>query len=334
MRRLGCTGGLVLFFIAAVVVSSLAGGGEPGQGGVKDTDANGHRALFVLLGELGFEPGVFEGSPKELAESGRGLVILPSLPGAPADGSEAWESSFDPKWYATFMARGGVLVVPVATWNDLEFLKEGLSYDEGELDLGLGERSRRWELAGPKGSEFELVTDFDPLLLHSRELPPGTGVFGPQPSASAGLGETASAALSMPWGKGQLVVLGGPSAFQNKLLVEADNALVFVRLLEFLGQAPGHSSRILFDQSPLLQDQERSWVGLLFHMPLLPATLAVILGLCFWAWSFSARRSFPLDRRQSRRPPPAERARALAGLVSRAGHPDWLETPSDGPNHD
>jgi len=339
MKQLGCTGALVLFFISAVVVSMFAEGGAQGDGGVTDTSERGHLALTLILQDLGFNPGKFEGSPKELAESDARLVILPRLPELDED-SEEGQGSFSPEWYSVFIEGGGDLVVPVSSWDDLNFLWDGLGVDDDIMDLSLGDRESDWQVRAPiaggfsGGEDLTLQTDSVRFLTLGRKQTNKVESFPLVAGSVSKLGGVPVAVAIAPWGAGRLIALGAPRSFENELLVEADNALLFTRLIEYLQAGQDKPARPLFDQSSMLLGNEESWVGLLFKMPLVPATLAIILGLCFWAWSFSARRSFPLDRRLARRPPPSQRARALAGIASRAGHPEWLETPTDGLNHD
>jgi len=342
LKRFGCTGALALFFISAVVVSMLAGSGAPGSGGARDVTGRGHLALVLMMRELGFDVGVFTGSPKQLAESEVELVVLLRVPDMDAEET----GSFAPSWYADYIARGGDLVVPVASWDELEFLREGLGLEHSEVDLSFGESGRDWAIDVPLGGglsggeELALETHNESLL--EIGVQPGSGVQIWSAARGDGTGgslATTAAAVIVPRGAGRLVLLGAPSAFENKLLVEADNGLFFVRLIEALEASKESRPRLDFDQAAVTRLEDRSWVVALFQLPLLPATLSVLFAVCLGAWSLSARRSFPLDRRLARRPPPSERARAVAGLVGRAGHPEWLTTDqpqvsTDTPNHD
>lgn len=333
MKRVGCTGAIVLFFVAAVVVTFFIEGGGDRPGGAKDASSEGHLALLLLLKELGFEPAVHSGSPKELAESEIGILILPAIP----EGEEG-VGSFAPSWYGDYVQRGGDLILPVSRWEELHFLRESVDLSDPDIDVDFGSYHHRFDVVVPGSETHHMVSDPQRLLdvttiRSGRErvelwrAEPTLEGFGAKDEF--GDDEDAVFAAIVRHGLGRVVVVAVPSAFQNQLLPVLDNGLVFVRLIEHL-QAGKPSPRVpTFDQYVIVGAKQTSWVGALFRPPLLPATLAVLLVLLAWAWSVSARRSFPLDRRLARRPPPAERARALAGLMSRARHPEWLEPRAD-----
>jgi len=330
MKRLGCTSAIVLFLFAAVIVSFFLGDGEPAQGGVKDASGRGHLALLLLLKETGFDPAVRTGSPKELAQSGPGLVILPGLPSADRR-LAAFESAFSPDWFGTFVERGGDLIVPVSDEGGLQFLRDALELSETGVELDLVAPKSELEVTLPSAqgqfSSFplKLHADDEPLLevttFRRRSEP-----FVTWPAETSEDDGEPVLAVVLPRGLGRIVALAVPSAFQNQLLPEADNALFFVRLIEYLQAGKVSPPVPTFDQYAVLDATHDSWVRVLFQPPALMTTLIVLLVLGVWAWSLSARHSFPIDRRLARRPPPAERARALASLMVRAGHPEWIDS--------
>jgi hypothetical protein len=221
--------------------------------------------------------------------------------------------------------------------EDLNALEVGFGIDSDELDVRFGSHAESWSVHVPLeggfsgGEDLTLATDNErPLAVgHPKRL--GLELW-PVADGNAGLFREPSAAVVLfRRGLGRLVLVAAPHAFQNLHVVEADNALLFARLIEHLQAGKDNPPRPLFDESAAHRDDHRTWVTALFVPPLLPATLAVLFAISLWAWSFSARRSFPLDRRLARRPAPAERARALASLVVRARHPGWLTSTSKEP---
>ncbi len=91
------------------------------------------------------------------------------------------------------------------------------------------------------------------------------------------LGEAVAALV--PYGQGQVIVIGAPELAMNKALSRADNAQLWVSLLE----AVGRTEPIAFDEFHHGFRSERSVADFAARYGLQFAVLQLILGVCLWA---------------------------------------------------
>jgi hypothetical protein len=305
-------------------------------GSVHNTEDDGRRALFLVLGGLGLEPEVWSGVPADLP-AGRHALWWAAAPieigpdildEYEIEADEPPEARSETEPYAPRepdaldLARESG---PRAARHLRRFLSQG-----GRLVVGLDEDLRAHleyavglrEFADTRVEEFTPAEG--PVRLASGEtleldIPQARRLVGLDSAlprevlATDANGE--ALVLELPVGRGGVVLLAHPELFDNGALREGDGALLAVRLAEEL--APG--GRLLFDESNLGLGAARGVGALLWSVDLRLASLhALLVGLlCLWFLTWA--REFPRDPQRHDLVAPLERARAAAGLAVRAG---------------
>lgn len=281
---------------------------------VFSTRIGGRRALFLLLGELGFDVSAWSRAPGHLPRT-RACLFLPATPEpAPSygtatpggEGTERVRSSRrlrDRMHYRYFVEEGGTLVA-ATTDGRLELLEEELGIEElAELTV------RRRQDEGPRAAT--LVTG------ETLELDlPRWSFFGPLDVVSpfdtlVADDEGRPLALQLELGRGRLVLLAGDDVLDNRRIGDADNGVFAVRVFE-LAAAGGP---ILFDEYALGGWTPETPLELAFAPGSARFTLHLLLlgALALWAVAWAG--AFPRDPEPLGQLSPLERARGLAGML-------------------
>jgi hypothetical protein len=231
--------------------------------------------------------------------------------------SPARAGAFGLEHYRTFLEAGGNLVLP-ASDAAREFLAESLGIDPSAIPASsasapAGVRT----IVGAGGETMEVDVAEGGVLL---PVPPG---FLAQPILSTegtGGGDLEILAAALPVGRGSVVLLGDDTFLANTHIGEHDHAILAVRLAEWL--APG--KRVLFDEYALGTWSPGSPASILASPILFLATLHALLLLGILVVRAAWSREFPRDPLSQATVSPLLRARALAGLLARAGRFDVL----------
>lgn len=310
-------GGIVLLAVFGMFAS------EPGELPAKSASskaADGRRAAFALLAELGYEVEEWRQPPGDLPRGG-GLLFVPSIPitlGMEPD-DEAQEAvgarpllgpSHDPLGYVQFIEAGGTLVLPVSDLTQT-FITEHLGFD------GLA------GLCAP--------TEAEPERLRI-QLPDGSTVRADWPLASAFPGFLYGGpctpllqdelglplALEVRLGAGHLVLLGSDDFLSNAALDTADHALLLVRIVEEFAQG----GPVLFDEYALGRWRPTGATEMALKPRFAAITWHLALLLLLFVWRHAWVREFPRDPESLAAVSPLARARSTASLLERAGRID------------
>lgn|GEM_PF-1983467 len=330
-------GVVALLFVAGIVVSSLGGSGLPREASVASSEAEGRRALFLVLEELGLEPRSWRGAPAALPAGEHVLWMA----GPPVDlgltgGETEMLSGSDadpglladprhPAHYGEFVRAGGTLVLP---WSDdpIHWLRTdcGLEVPDWEpCDLS----QERLEVELDTGELLEVVFDPDAPALaarsaEEREAPPS---WDAREHDRRGWHDLASARDGRPFASwvavvhGRVVFVADDAFARNDLLGAGDNGLLALRLVEALERG----GELYFDEFAVGR-----WIPTRkAQLLLLPGVLevgyhllaALLLFVLLHAWA----REFPRDPRPAPLDPRL-RVGSQARLYERAGRHDLL----------
>jgi hypothetical protein len=282
MRRgLLLAGGLAVLLVALLVLARPTGSGRPYD--PRSTEADGTRALVLLLEEYGMRVTISQTPPSE--GRGRVLVLDDRLRADQRDALLAW------------VERGGRLVVADAD----SALHGGAGLDGGADDaFGTLDRGRC------------TIDGLDGL----RTIDVGQGLRFPiGPDEAACFGDERNAfVVEQRQGAGTVTALGSADPFTNELLAEADDAALALDLLAgdpasvvvLEGTLAGGGDEDLLDLVPL-----RVWHSL------------VLLGAAFvlLAWALGRRLGHPVEEVLPVALPGNELVVARADLVRRARRP-------------
>ena len=308
--------------VSARVPASTKGDRDQGRKGAPDEkeakDASDEREAKDASGEKDAE----DASGEEGMEGDRSEAAV----------SPARAGAFGLAHYADFVRSGGVLVV-AAGKETRTFLVEDLGIPASAIPP-LAESADAGVRTFTDGSE-ELSIDVRKAGVFVSRLPgfPARPVVWAR--AGDGRGEDVLAA-EIPLGAGRIVLLGDDGFLANEKIGEHDHALLAARLADALAPASGPSSspasatstggdrRVLFDEYALGTWQPETPVAILASPRFFLATLHALLLLGLVVLRAAWAREFPRDPLTQRTTSPLLRARALGGLLARAGRFDVL----------
>ena len=335
-----------LLLLMGVVLSQLPSGSSELERSALSSEPNGKRALFLVLGELGFPARIWTDTPSELPR-GAGLVWLPEVPeypeglsqlaeleGAP-ERAQAAIGPHDPAHYRRFMDEGGTVLLALSAAGMAEFVAS-------ELGVPIPPTGFRAASARPGASLYFTPTEevlensaiswFDPEYV--AQLPDAelVGVLD-RSAAEPALEEDAeedgaldlpgpgtAGLVRIPVGRGSLLLLVSDRQFDNERLREADHALYATRLMErYSGGGP-----VLFDEYALGRWSPGSFVSVATSPSLLLASLHLLLAGLLFIWHFAWVRAFPRDAVPPEPLSALSRVRSRANLLIRAARPRQL----------
>ena len=339
MSRTGLSRAIALALLAGVVLvafflTALPQDGAVQEGSARSSAPGGRLAAYLLLRDLGFDPHPWRAAPGKLPR-GRSVLLLPQKPEDPPDYlREIWDEmdaeeksgaepsgaarrQRDPRHYRRFLEEGGVIVA------GLDEEREAFFRDELELDLDAAVEGERpfpeHQAVATRDGE---TLDLDWSAMHSAarggtlRLPPGAGrallADAEHPSQAF--------AVSVPVGRGELVLVPNDGFIDNRALPNGDNALVLVRLVEEL--APFEA--LYFDEYALGGALPDSPIALALAPRGFPLTLHLLLLACVALWWLAWAGPFPRDPEPLAETSPAARARAQGALLARLGQYDAL----------
>ncbi len=284
---------------------------------VSSAEAEGRRALFLILDELGFEPRIWHQAPVGLP-SGEHVLWLSRPPAGLGDGELASEapagddpSLGDPRHplnYGEFVRAGGTLVAP-ATERMLAWLRAQAGL-EVPAWRGMTSSGEAQHLTLDTGEELHARVHPEPLEERG-ELEDWHAIV------TAAGGENFAAWCEL--GAGRVVLLASDDFLSNEALRSEDNALLAVRLVESLDRG----GDLLFDEYALGNWQPPSSYSVLAAPGLREVTWhAIFFVLCVLIFS-GWRREFPRDP-EAQPMNPRMRAKASARLYERASRYDLL----------
>lgn len=318
--------GVVLAFTLA---TQLLGGPTKGvPGSVASAAPDGRRALFLLFEALGYAPEAWRKFPGALPRGEHVLWLAQAPPAAHASAeADADDTATDvaparsPNAalefrslanYGRFVEEGGTLVLPAGR-RALEFLVRDLACEpcrEIALDDASPAGLRRvhtsigaqWNADWKAGATFarpDPASDVSELWWGGRE----------------GGAEDELFALLVQLGSGRIVVLGDDAFLDNARLGQEDHALLAVALFEEISRG----GRLVFDEYALGLWEASTPIGLATGPNLALASAHVLLFLVLVVWRAAWVARFPRDPVPLAQGSPIMRARALAGLLERAG---------------
>lgn len=274
------TAGLLLLMGLAII---FGGGQQPEveHGTSYDASANGFRAAYLLLEELGYPVTRARRAP---AGKDPRLVLLPTSTDK-IDLLDDWAK------------RGGLLVLAV---------------DSDEFAKALGLKLRARELGSENRIEDASGGGIQQLA--------GGGTFVAQAGKSGAVWCRAGgrAAITIyPHGDGEIWLINRPQFLTNRNLKEADNGVLLCRMAtEILKRRPG---TLAFDEYYHGLRDRPSFTTLLFEPPALWITIQAFILLAILLWHavprFGTLRLLPPPRRRSRE----EFLDAMAALLERKG---------------
>lgn len=339
--------GLIGFlFVAGIVFSSFGSGGQALDSSVSSSEPEGHRAVFLLLEDLGFNPRPWRQAPLVLPQDER-VLWMPRIPmpltleeaaddpdpehEAPLEEGQDSHSGVrnvalleDPRHpanYGEFVRGGGTLILPFES-SHLDWLRndcgleipdwEACDWESGGLlaELETGERLALGFDEDGLPNPRDWVVD---LSWDSRE------------HEARGWHDLAWAADGRPFaswmtcGRGKVVLLADASFIRNDRLGLADNALVCVRLFEALDQGAG----LYFDEFALGLWLPRSKASLALSPGVFEVVYHSILVLLLFVLVHAWTREFPRDPLPTALDP-RSRVRSQARLFERAKRYDLL----------
>ncbi len=221
----------------------------------------------------------------------------------------------NPKHYRRFTSRGGNLLVELSSASEIERLRTEFGFYELE-HLGLFGRD-----SDVKQSIETTWEEREGLALAAAGVSAFTGAES-LPFATVLLedGARAPLILSVPIGRGSLVLATCGELFDNGRLAKHDHSVLAVRIAERFAQG----TAVRFDESSSMGENAPTLVEFATAKRARPFTAALLLLALVFAW-----RSFA-DREIPREPPPLEfmsphtRALARARLFQRARRFDLL----------
>lgn len=277
MRR----GGWVLAIVAVVVAGAFVGGTRRTSGPPLDprsTGPDGTRALVELVGALGGSLTVVEGAPDTTFD--RAILLEDRLGRDEASALEAWVEG------------GGLLVVA----DPSSLLTPPVA--GGVADELRGECTVRG-LAGVGRLDVGVSSVFD--------VPPGaSGCFT--------VGDDAFVVV-LPTGAGTIVAVGGPDPFTNRLLDEADNAVLAGALLAVDG------GRAAFVRPGLPGSGDRGLVDLI-DTPVRAALAQLVVAFGVVVLWRARRLGRPVEEHQPVEIEASELTRAVGRLLAGNRRPD------------
>jgi hypothetical protein len=323
--------GLLLLLVALSFVSELAPSeSDRGTGSVHSSAPDGRRALFLLLGDLGFAPEAWSDAPGELPRGSHvlwlaktpssampGLHVKRRAGGKDADASTEVEriGAHALEGYQRFVENGGTLVMEAGD-DTTAFLADELGFDAcRDLALDAARNTGTRALRTLQGETFRIDVDsiamFQPLDPNgdATELLTATSDTVEQPFA-----------VSVPIGAGSVVLLASDRFVGNEHIGKFDHAAIAVRLVEELR----YEGRLLFDEYELGAWRPASAIALVLSPKLVLASLHVTLLLALFVWFQAFARAFPRDPEPHELYAPLLRARAQAGLLVAADRPALL----------
>jgi len=315
----------------AIASQFLAPDSTAERGSAVSSQPHGRRALFLLLGELGFRAQAWSDPPGALPRR-EALLWLARAPEHPtaekhtaeklADEKPAVEKSAKKRapvdqglralsHYKRFVEDGGTLLLPQGDFSR-SFLIDTLGFaDCADVHASRVAKPGVRRVHDDDGEELEV------------DVKAGGVLVLPDAGSRASVlwrGGDEVLAMSVPAGKGRVVVLGDDGFLANEAIGEHDHALLAVRLAEAL--APG--KQILFDEYALGLEHPRTTVAILASPSLFLATLHVVVLLALLVLRSAWVREFPRDPAPLESASPLLRARTLGALLARAGRFDVL----------
>jgi hypothetical protein len=342
------------FVLAIALATQLVGGPSlPIAGSVESAAPDGRRALYLLLGSLGYVPEAWRKFPGALP-SGEHVLWLASSPRAMGseeddaddDGDSSDESASGDSdetddepdaivdsrapnvaldfrslaHYRRFVESGGTLVLPAGP-RALEFLVDELECEPcREIELShasSGPRVLHTATGAEWTAEWKEGGTFEALDPASdvREFWWG----GPPGSEEDGTGDERFA-VQVPLGNGRIVVLGDDAFLANDSLGEKDHALLAVALFE----EASRGGRLLFDEYALGLLDASTPIEIATGPSLVLASAHVLLLLALLVWRNAWTSRFPRDPVPLAQVSPILRARSLSSLLERADRGDVL----------
>jgi hypothetical protein len=318
LSRIAAAAGLGLFVLFGLLLAVLPGQGDPRSLSVFSAEADGWRAMYLTLEQLGFPVEAWSGAPGELPAPGTLLVLAeppappPALPAALARAGEAPVAGprrgRDLAHYRSFVQDGGTLLVLGVDEAVLATLRDELGLDVPDVDFEAEELD-----------PTELVLS-DERIPWSGTLPGALSLGAGQPLVSTDDGRVLAAAVPSGQGRVGLLVLESERLANRDLREDAEGLLLLVRLLE--GLRP--FERVLFDEYALGAWHPPAALGLAFtpRIYLLSAHLLLLLVLLSWRSAWSG--PFARDPEPLRAVSPLARARGTGRLLARGGRFELL----------
>jgi hypothetical protein len=320
----------------AIASQFLAPDSTSERGSAVSSQPHGRRALFLLLGDLGFRAQAWSDPPGALPrrEALLWLARAPEHPTAdkPTDEKPADEKPVAEKpavdksatkrapvdqglralsHYKRFVEEGGTLLLPQGEFSR-SFLIDTLGFaDCADVHASRVAKPGVRRVHDDDGEELEV------------DVKEGGVLVLPDAGSRASVlwrGGDEVLAMSVPAGKGRVVVLGDDGFLANEAIGEHDHALLAVRLAEAF--APG--KQILFDEYALGLEHPRTTVAILASPSLFLATLHVVVLLALLVLRSAWVREFPRDPAPLESASPLLRARTLGALLARACRFDVL----------